>query len=324
VSAPRTSELGEDHGDAAARGAPGVPRILRGEVIAALGAALALPLLAWLLLEFDPRSLASRFDPLDRGHQVSVVSLLTLACAGAAVGWLLLLLGPARSRSAASRWHLATAGLASTASGVWAVGALLALHGTSWSFFADRGDAGRYIEWAADLSARPSEYPPGGLWLLRGMAIVLDMPEAMALKPTTILVMALTGPLSYLAWRMVSAPTFALYAGVVAAVPYWQSYLPMRRIVLFLIVPVMLAAAQLLLEERPTGGRREVARAAGLGLAFGALTLLYSGWTYFLALTLLPLGVLGVIRLVRDDPRARLRRLGVLVAFGGPTLLVLA
>jgi hypothetical protein len=296
----------------------------RHEAAVAIAVGLAFPALAAMVLWLDPWSVAERFDPLDRGHQVAAVSLLTLVLLGATSAWLLLLSPTSPTDPEPRRWPLTAAGLAGTASGVWAVGAMLALHGTPWSFFADQGDAGRYIEWAADLGARPAEYPPGGLWLLRGVAAVLGLSEAAALKPTTILVMALTGPLAYLAWRLVSGPTFALYAGVVVAVPFWHSYLPMRRIVLFLILPVIVAGARALLAERPLPGLGNLGRTAALGAALGLLVLVYSGWTYFIAFALLPLAVLGIVRLLRDEPRARRTRLGLLAALVVPALLLVS
>jgi hypothetical protein len=302
--------------------APTTVRV-RHEAFTTVLVGLTIPAVTAVGLWLDPWSIATRFDPLDRGHQVAVVSALTLALLFASSAWLLLV-HPTKAGPGTSRWPVATAGLAGTASGVWAAGAVLALHGTPWSFFADRGDAGRYIEWAAALSERPAEYPPGGLWLLRGVAELLGLSEAMALKPTTILVMALTGPLAYLAWRLVTGPTFALFAGVVVAVPHWHSYLPMRRIVLFLILPVMIAAARTLLAERPRVGTRTLAHAAALGTAIGVLVLVYSGWIYFVGLSLLPLSVLGVARLIRDEPAVRRGRLVLSAALVAPAILAVS
>jgi hypothetical protein len=303
---------------------PGLATVRVGhEASVTVLAGLGIPAITIVVLWLDPWSVGTRFDPLDRGHQVAAVSLLTLALLLAASAWLLLA-RPTSTGPATRRWPLATAGLAGTASGVWAAGAVLALHGTPWSFFADQGDAGRYIEWAAALAERPAEYPPGGLWLLRGVAELLQLSEALALKPTTILVMALTGPLAYLAWRLVTGPTFALFAGVVVAVPHWHSYLPMRRIVLFLILPIMVAGTQMLLADRPLLERRSLLHTAGLGAALGVLVLLYSGWIYFIGLSLLPLSVLGIARLIRDEPAVRRARLVLSAALAGPAILAVS
>jgi hypothetical protein len=303
---------------------PPITSRLGGEALLTILLGLTLPALAAVVLWVDPWSLGERFDPMDRGHQVTAVSLLTLGTLLLSSVLLVAFARPSFTDARPSSWGLVTGGLAAVASGVWATGAVLALHGTSWSFFADQGDAGRYIEWAADLGARPAEYPPGGLWLLRGTALLLGTSEAVALKPVTILVMALTGPLAYLAWRVISGPTFALFAGVVVAIPFWHSYLPMRRIVLFLVVPVVVAGAQLLLARRPEVGWPGVVRAAGLGVGLGALVVVYSGWIYFIALALLPLAAIGLHRLWKDDRPGRRARLISLAAFVTPVVLLLS
>lgn len=291
------------------------------EAAIALLTALTLPAIGTLFLSSNIAHIGQRFQPTEQYHQITVVSMLTLAFL--TLGAVLIFLSARPRRRGRHSYTVGTAGIAGAATGIWAAGVIAALYGTPWSFNANQGDAGRYIEWATDLTLVPTAYPPGGIWLLRATATTLGIPEAVALKPLTILVVSLTGPLAYLAWRLVSGPIFSLFAGVVVAVPHWDFYLPTRRIVLFLAIPIMIAIVQLLLAEGPAAQneRPPYLRAGALSLGLGILVVTYSAWIYFMAIAVAPIIILLVLKMMAEDKKRRWHRFRLSVASVVPFLL---
>lgn len=224
-------------------------------------------------------------DPIRRAGQVSGLAALQLRLALVALPLLAAVVlttvwGSARLRRLVVR--LACAAVAGLATGFLAGGQVFALRGTPWPINAENGDNGALILFAREVMATGSThsfYPPGVPYVLAYAADHFTQGDpALALKPLLIVLLALTGPAAYLAWRLCLRPLPALAVALVSVLPQTMPYKSYSPLVLVVLVPL---AAKLLmwLRASPTySARGAVLRGAFLGLVLGVLFLVYSGW----------------------------------------------
>jgi hypothetical protein len=221
-------------------------------------------------------------DPLDRVGQVSGVAALDLRFVVLGIAVLAACVAAAR-RPRAFRLisTLACAAIAGLVTGLVAGGVLLALRGTDWPLFADGGDAGQLMRWADDIVAGrpvPADYPPAVLHLIAGWAELTGSSTAEALRSSQVVGTALFGPLAYLSWRLVLAPTWALVAALVGGMPMLEPYKPYTTVVLVMLVPGLIAFLDVLRRAAVLTWPRVAAVGLGSGVALGVLFCVYSGW----------------------------------------------
>lgn len=247
--------------------------VVAAEGLVACGVALA--------FVFSCRSIS--VDPIDRIGQVSGLAgvQLRLIVAGGAILTGLVLVGTRRPEWSRARGALVAASAGLTTA-VAAGGLLVALHGTPWGLYAYFGDAGNVATWAEAVvsggaAANPS-YPPLFLWLLGGYARLRGVPTVYAAKDLAIVLTALLGPATYVAWRTLLSPLRALVVGGVTAVMFMDFYKPYASLVLLVLPPVLIQLVRLhaTLPGRTT---REIAvPAAMVGATLGLLFATYPGW----------------------------------------------
>lgn len=248
--------------------------MIAGEVVASLVGAF-LPLL--LATSID-------VDPLGRVGQVSGLAAIQFRFAVAALVLLGVVVLAARSRRRAvfpAVGTLAFAASSGLATGVVAAGLMVALDGTAWPLNANLGDSGRLARWARDVAAGgspPDAYPPALLHLMAWWSQLGGGTTGGALKAMQIGITAVFGPLTYLSWRLVLRPPWALGVGVVAALPLVDPYKPYTAVVLAVLIPVLVAFFQTLRGAAHSSPRRLVRGGVGFGLTAGLLFLTYSGW----------------------------------------------
>lgn len=245
-------------------------------------------------------------------------SMLWFGGAAALTAALLVLLV---ARSPALAPSVIVAATSTTVSGL----AMLALHGTRWSFDGLYSDAGfrtqaatRFADSAslADYGYRglPSYYPPALPWIQGRLADVVGVPAWMMIKPVTLVLAACIPVLAFLWWRRVVPPLTAamLVAGTSLAVADFRK--PDEWLVLALILPWWLEAVR---DVRAEGVRR--ASSVVLGAVLGGLLLVHS--YYFL-----PFGLATVAALVVDGAAHRPRPLplGRAVRIGAVALVCAA
>ena len=243
------------------------------EVVTAFGtAALAVQL-----------SRSIRVDPLDRVGQVSGLAGLGLRFVLA--GLLVLALCAAVSRAGVgvrrTVERCACAAVAGLATGLVAGGILLALRGTDWPLFADRGDSGQLIRWVDDLLAGrgiPAEYPPAVLHVTAALAELTGTSTPEALRAVQVVGTAVFGPLAYLAWRLVLPAGWALAVALLAAFPLLEPYKPYTTVVLVALVPVLVVLLSTLRRAASLSWARIAVTGLEAGVALGVLFLVYSGW----------------------------------------------
>jgi len=251
-------------------------RAVLGEIVISVAAATLLPLACRHI----------RVDPMDRIGQVSGLSAIELRFTVVAIALVVALAVAARVRggrgfSIASR--LACAAVAGLATGIIAGGILVALRGTHYGLNGLEGDMGRIVD-SADAIRRgedvPLIYPPLSLHGLAWYAELFNMKTAFAMKDMQVIGTAALGPATYLAWRLILRPTWALGVGLVAALPLIDSapYKSYSVLVLLVFIPISI---RFLIELRSAASLSLFAvarRGIGFGLVFGVLCLLYSGW----------------------------------------------
>ncbi|MFF7181119.1 hypothetical protein [Streptomyces sp. NPDC008121] len=225
-------------------------------------------------------------SPVTRVGQVSGLSnlqlwfaLLVLAVL-AAVGWATVRAGE-RVRKLSVR--LGAAAVAGLSTGFLGAAQVFALRGTPWPLNGPYGDNNRILGWAEEVlhtGAMDAFYPPGVPYSIGYLAKagLFDGEPALAFKWVFIALVALTGPAAYLFWRMSVTPLPALALGLLPALQQTLPHKPYSPLVLVLIVPLI---AKLLLWLRASPQfttRGTVLRGGFLGLLFGLLFLVYSGW----------------------------------------------
>ncbi|MEO8548972.1 MAG: hypothetical protein ABI678_03340 [Kofleriaceae bacterium] len=229
-------------------------------------------------------ALSVRINPLLRLGQVSGLASLQLRFALIAIPTILAVIALRRSRHFELAVRLACAVLAGLASAFVAGGVIVALRHTDYCLNAHNGDTGLLALWANGFSAHdptrypPAFYPPAFPHILGWYKDLSGQPALYALKDVQIVLTALVGPATYLAWRRLLRPMWALAIGVVATLVLVEPYKPYEGLVLVILVPVLIQLAQALrtAEDRTI---QQLAKAGlGYGLVLGALFLLYSGW----------------------------------------------
>lgn len=225
-------------------------------------------------------------DPLDRMGQIAGISSLAFrftAIALLLIGALVIAANVRGGKAFETTARLVCAAVAGLVSGMVAGGIVFALHGTPWGLNGNEGDAGDLIKWAIDVRAGnppPYAYPPLGLHLLERYAGLRDMEVAFALKHFQILGTAALGPATYLAWRLVLRPGWALGVGMIAALPLIDvaPYKPYTSLVLIVFVPAAIRLLEMIRNAERVSIAHNAPRGVLMGLGFGVLCLLYSGW----------------------------------------------
>ena len=227
-----------------------------------------------------------KVDPMDRVGQVSGLAAIELRFMLAVIVIVVALAIAARVREGRAfgmTSRLACAALAGLASGVVAAGIVIALRGTHYGLNGLEGDSGRIVDSAQALQRGeyvPLSYPPLPLYGLAWYSDLVGVNAAFALKHLQIIGTAALGPATYLAWRLLLRPGWALGIGLVAALPLIDAspYKPYSFIVLLVFIP----ATVKFLDVLRTCDQRDVLSIARLGVlfgaAFGVLCLLYAGW----------------------------------------------
>lgn len=224
-----------------------------------------------------------RVDPLDRVGQVSGLAGLGLRFVLAGLVVLALCAAASRAGEGVRRVveRCACAAVAGLATGLVAGGILLALRGTDWPLFADRGDSGQLIRWVDDLLAGrgvPAEYPPAVLHVTAALAELTGTSTPEALRAVQVVGTAVFGPLAYLAWRLVLPAGWALAVALLAAFPLLEPYKPYTTVVLVVLVPVLVVLLSTLRRAASLSWARIAVTGLGAGVALGVLFLVYSGW----------------------------------------------
>ncbi|MEH0545887.1 hypothetical protein QA802_23305 [Streptomyces sp. B21-105] len=225
-------------------------------------------------------------SPITRIGQVSGLSNLQFRLAllvlvvVAVVGWATVR-GSERTRATAVR--LGAAAVAGLSTGFLGAGQVFALRGTPWPINGPYGDNNRLLGWAEEVlhtGSMHAFYPPAVPYLLGYAAKTgfLGGQPAFGLKWLFIAFVALTGPAAYLAWRSCLSPLPALAVGLLPALQQTLSHKPYSPFVLVVLVP-LIAKLLMWLRASPHFTTRGAALRGGfLGLLFGLLFLVYSGW----------------------------------------------
>ncbi|WP_374775393.1 hypothetical protein OG756_23445 [Streptomyces sp. NBC_01310] len=226
-------------------------------------------------------------NPIVRLGQVSGLAKLQQYVAVLGLPLLAVLLytayrGTLRRHQTAKR--LVCAALAGLATGVVAGGVVVALRGTPWGLGGQEGDPGALIDMANSFlhgEGMSGIYPPLFPGLMAVWAkIRYDVPggTGFALKDFQIFFTAVAGPLTYLAWRLLLRPFWALLIAVPSAVLFIDPIRPYSHASMLVLLPLLGYALR---EMRRAGGRPlrgTLLRGAALGLVFGVVFLWYSGW----------------------------------------------
>jgi hypothetical protein len=241
-----------------------------------------------------------KVNPLDRIGQVSGLASIQVRFLIFAVT-LLIALGVAAKVREGKWFALATrivcAAFAGLASGYVAGGIIVALRGTPFCLNAGAGDSDIIVMWANALKTGdtslypPPFYPPMFPYVLRHYMDIVDLPAVYALKHLQIITTVIMGPLTYLSWRLVLRPGWALAIGVIAALVMIDPYKPYGALVLVTFVPI---AIRYLARIRDAGEHSvyELVRTGVIyGIGFGVLFLFYSAWFRWAAAGLLLAGL---------------------------------
>lgn len=225
-------------------------------------------------------------SPITRVGQISGLSnlqlrfaLLGLVILGA-VGWATVR-GTDRVRRLVVRF--AAAAVAGLSTGFLGAGQVFALRGTPWPLNGPYGDNNRIIGWAEEVlhtGAMDAFYPPAVPYTIAHVAKAgfFGGEPALAVKWVFIAFVALTGPAAYLFWRMCLKPLPALAVGLLPALQQTLPHKPYSPFVLVLLIPLIAKLLMWLRASPRFTTRGAVLRGGFLGLLFGALFLVYSGW----------------------------------------------
>jgi galactan 5-O-arabinofuranosyltransferase len=223
-------------------------------------------------------------DPMVRVGQVSGMAQLQFRFAAAAIVLVVGLVLVERFLPAGRPW-LEPVGCACAAglfTGLVAGGIDVALEGTPYGLWAGQGDYAWIGTWATSIMSGHGlpahHYPPLSIYALAWWAQLTDQPVPYAMKGLQLIGTALFGPATYLAWRLLLRPAFALGVGVVAMIPFVEPVKAYPQLTLVVLIPVLVR----FLRTVRRGADLRLRTAVLLGVAFGAgiglLFLLYSGW----------------------------------------------
>ncbi|MDH6580141.1 hypothetical protein [Kitasatospora sp. MAP5-34] len=224
-------------------------------------------------------------DPLIRIGQVSGLAKLQFRAALVALPVLAVVLYAAHR---ADRRHyrlllrLGCAAVAGLGTGIVAGGIAVALRGTPWGLGGQDGDPGTLQSYAESFlrgEGLPDIYPPGFIVLLAEWARYLRHGQVgFALKDVQLLLSAVFGPISYLAWRSLLRPAWALAVALPASILFLDPIRPYSHLVMVALVPVLGRLLTELTRVRGRSVRSALLRGAAIGVVLGVLFLTYSGW----------------------------------------------
>ncbi len=228
-------------------------------------------------------------NPMSRIGQVSILAQLQFT---AAVLSLVIISATLLARRFGKVSHarlvtrLAWASAAAIGSGLVGGGTRAMLHGTPWPLNADYGDSGRIMTWALQsqlgTGGAPANYPSGPVQLIVWLSNVFGWSVAHSQMVIQVVLTALIGPLTYVAWRLLAAPSVAAGMAIVAGAPFHSPYGPVSTMSLMLSLPVLLAVIREV--ANATEITRQMAmRSAALGALLGLIFHAYSGWFLWLA-----------------------------------------
>ena len=265
----------------AAAGSPEPPS-RRGWVPLALEAAVAF----FTAAAFVASCVFIHVNPLYRLGQVAGLAGLAFRFALVAILLVVALVVAARRRGGARfdlTARLVCASIAGLATGMIGGGILVALRGTPWGINGQGGDVGYIAGWATALhrgqpDLLPAVYPPLPIHVLHLYSDLVGLAPGMALKHLEIAGVAASGPIVYLAWRLLLRPAWALGIGVVASLPLVEPYKPYPTLVLAVFVPIAIVFLQALRDSAAWPVQRIARASVVYGLGFGLLCLTYSGW----------------------------------------------
>ncbi|MEU9233032.1 hypothetical protein [Streptomyces subrutilus] len=226
-------------------------------------------------------------NPLVRLGQVSGLAKLQQYVAVLGLPLLAVLLytayrGSLLRHQAAKR--LVCAALAGLATGVLAGGVVVALRGTPWGLGGQEGDPGALIDMANSFlhgEGMSGIYPPLFPALMAAWAkFRYDMPggTGFALKDLQIFFTAVAGPMTYLAWRLLLRPFWALLIAVPSALLFMDPIRPYSHGSMLVLLPLLGYCLREMRRSADRPPRPSLLRGAGLGLVFGVVFLWYSGW----------------------------------------------
>jgi hypothetical protein len=222
-----------------------------------------------------------RINPMQRIGQVSGLASLQLRFALVALPLLLAAIIAARvGRGVGMIVRVTCAAFAGLASAFVAGGVMVALRDTPYCLNAHQGDVSLLAIWANAFSAHdpnsypPSFYPPAFPYILSVYKDVSGQPALYALKDLQIVFCALIGPATYVCWRRLLPPLWALGIGVVAMLVLLEPYKPYEGITLVLLIPVLIQFAQALRTAENRTIQQLAKSGVGYGLALGLLCLM--------------------------------------------------
>ncbi len=288
-------------------------------VEAAAGMLIALGF-TWLCMRIE-------VNPLTRTGQVSGLAGLQFRFLLVFVALALVWWGISKRLSRPLALRLACCSLAGLATGLYAGGIAVALTGTSWPLNGPYGDSGQLQNWVGEIQAgRPISgvYPPLFPHALTYWTELFNpgQPHA-ALKTFGLVLLALTGPAAYLAWRLVLPPLWSLGIGVVSVFPIVHAAKPYVDIVLIILIPVLAKLMSTLRRAGELKTRPAVLLGVSYGLGLALLFLWYSGWFVWSAPGALAAFVLMLINLGKEGGPAALRRGALLLGVTGGVFLAL-
>ncbi|MFJ2576312.1 hypothetical protein [Kitasatospora aureofaciens] len=236
---------------------------------------------------------------------------------------------------ALSRWisrpvalRVACGSLAGLASGLVAGGVAVILRGTEWPLNGTSGDSGQLQQWVFDIQHGRSisdVYPPLFPRALTWWTEVFnpDHPGA-GLKMFGMVLLALSGPAVYLAWRLLLPPLWALGLGVVAVFPLVTPAKPYADIPLLILIPLLAKFVETILRAARFSAKASLLSGAVFGAAFGLLFLWYSGWFVWSAPGVLALVIVMIARVAREGRRPALLRAATVMGASAVTFLLIA
>ena len=180
--------------------------------------------------------------------------------------------------------RLVCAAIAGLATGVIAGGIVVALRGTPWPLGGQEGDPSALVGMATSImhgKGLPGVYPPGFPALVAAWSEIRYGGvggAGFALHDLQILFSALVGPMSYLAWRLVLRPFWAMAVAVPAAVVFLDPIRPYSHVVMIVLIPLLAACFRELRRAPQLSSRAALLRGTAFGVVFGLLFLWYSGW----------------------------------------------
>jgi len=225
-----------------------------------------------------------KVNPMVREGQVSGLAALQLRFAWLALPLIAVVIANARSAHFELISRFVCAAFAGLASGFVAGGVAIALRGTPYCLNGHWGDSGTLALWANAISAHdpsgypPHFYPPLFPWALAWYKDLVGQPALYALKDLQLAGAAVLGPVSYLAWRMLLRPGWALAIGILAAFVVIEPYKPYENLVLVVLLPTVIRYLQVLRRADERTIKQLLEAGLVFGVAFGVMCLTYSGW----------------------------------------------